>query len=98
MWLEAGQIGKTSGGQGACLGQAGSWHPVREAGPVSPGHRLAPPAPACEGSPIWDSQIWLIIFYHVLLPVEATGTSDLREREVRNAMLVEDLATVPDSG
>lgn len=71
---------------------------MREAGPVSLGHRLAPPAPACEGSPIWDSQIWLIFFYHVLLPVEATGTSDLREREVRNAILVEDLATVPDSG
>lgn len=68
---------------------------------MSLGQELPPrgrEAPACEGSPVCDFQIGLTFFYHLLLPVEATGASDLREREVRKEMQVEDLVTVPDSG
>lgn len=65
---------------------------------MSLGQELPPrggEAPACAGSPVCDFQIWLTFFYHILFPVEATGASDLCEREVRKERQVEDLGYCP---
>lgn len=53
MWLEAGQIGKTFGGQGACLGQAGSWRLAPSEGGWTSvtGAQTGSPGPSLRGEP-----------------------------------------------